>query len=341
MGLTLDRINEAAQRKTKFMKKLLPFILLILVFSVSAQKKKVSAKKLNSPPSATVKLFYQYLCNADLNSAQKLMSATVALSPQLLRLGLSAGANECKDGGGLKAVVISKQNIENEKAGVIGITKYKNGKSENFAMRLYLEKGSWRIGFNPEVAAKSLENKQEYQYIRPQIQIPKTTTILAIPCPLALASAPTLRGFSLGLGKQQFIEQIPTGFSDLVFSDGSQIILSNILDKAGEGFKDVKEISAEFFQEKISVLKIKYSDEVDWNNSYEFASNLSDNLGLAFKYWEIPKHPGSYAQMNCSEFSMEIESSYNEIKLTDKLAITKQKELEKQNIENKKKVFKP
>lgn len=101
-------------------------------------------------PADVVTDFNRALCEADLDGAQEKLSATVGLPPELMRLGLGAGARECKDNGGLDEVVIREAKIDGEVAAVHGFNRFKNGKTSfPFAMKLYLEKGEWKIAFNP------------------------------------------------------------------------------------------------------------------------------------------------------------------------------------------------
>lgn len=154
-------------------------------------------------------------------------------------------------------------------------------------------------------------------------------------CDLALTNAPLIRGLRLGMSRTQADEIIPT---DRVTVIGSSDIVSYPQFSNARGFENVYQISARFYEDKLTALEIVYdADEVKWKNAREFAESLSASLNLSPVFWKYNAKNASSAEMQCKEFAIKIDSTANEIsiqKITDA-------EKTAQDTPNQKKIFKP
>lgn len=102
----------------------------------------------NKQPANTIAAFHRNLCDGNIKETEKLLSASVPVQPEILRMGLSAGVRECKENNGFDLVTVFEQKIEGEKSSVIGEVRYNNGTKEKFNMKLYFEQQQWKIAWN-------------------------------------------------------------------------------------------------------------------------------------------------------------------------------------------------
>ena len=101
-------------------------------------------------PSDVVKAYWEAVCDGDIERAAELTSASFLSSLGFLPYSVRG----CKEAGGLDAVMIESQLIEDEKALVIGQVRLKNNKIISIKERLYYEKGGWKIAQNPDTEKK-------------------------------------------------------------------------------------------------------------------------------------------------------------------------------------------
>ena len=148
-------------------------------------------------------------------------------------------------------------------------------------------------------------------------------------CDLAITGAPLIRGLRLGMSRNEADGIIPADRVKIV--DSSDIISYPQFSRA-RGFENVYQISARFFEDKLTALEIVYDPEdVKWKNVKEFAASLSESLNLSPVFWKYDARNASSAEMQCKDFAIRIDSTTNEISM-QKTA---------QDTPNQKKVFKP
>lgn len=154
-------------------------------------------------------------------------------------------------------------------------------------------------------------------------------------CDLTLKDAPLIRGLRLGMNRDEADGIIPADRINIINS--SDIISYPQFSKASN-FKDVYQISARFSENRLSVLEIVYESEYQkWKNAKEFAEALSESLKLSPRFWRYNAKNAAFAEMQCKEFSIKIDSAENEISLQKMTAPPKTA----QEQENQKRVFKP
>lgn len=153
-------------------------------------------------------------------------------------------------------------------------------------------------------------------------------------CSIKLDEAPSLRGFKLGMNKNDADNLMPKGFiksPNYIMASGPQFF-------GKDEFKDVISLHAFFFQNKLYDLEIHYDlGLAKWKDAKEFAKNISENSNLSYKFWRFEKASPFMSKMLCNDFTVEINSDINTIRLIDLNALPKI-EAEK---EEKKKAFKP
>ena len=154
-------------------------------------------------------------------------------------------------------------------------------------------------------------------------------------CGLTMDNAPAIRGLRLGMSRSEANLLIP---GDRVKVLNSPTIIAYPQYSRVRGFENVYQITAHFFDDTLSDFTIEYdSDAKKWKNAKEFAQNLSANLNLPYKYWKFNPKNAAASEMQCSDFSITLDSSSNEITLED-LGV---KEKTPQYNSLRKEVFKP
>ena len=154
-------------------------------------------------------------------------------------------------------------------------------------------------------------------------------------CDLAVSDGPSIRGLRLRMTRNEADRLIP----------GTRITVINSTDIVAypkysktPGFENVYQITAAFFDDKLSALEIVYDpDEVKWKSAKEFAGALSESFKLSPKFWKYNARNQSFAEMQCREFSLTIDAEANELSLRGLNATQKPA----RDSEAQKKVFKP
>lgn len=159
--------------------------------------------------------------------------------------------------------------------------------------------------------------------------------LLSKDCDLTLKDAPVIRGLRLGMTREEADRVIP--LDRVRYLDSSAITAYPQYGKTA-GFENVYQISAQFSEEKLSVLEIVYDpNAVNWKDAHEYAENLSQNFNIPFRFWKFNQKDTAVSDIRCRDFSIKIDSAQNELRLE------KQTELQKtvQAKEPVKKAFKP
>lgn len=155
-------------------------------------------------------------------------------------------------------------------------------------------------------------------------------------CNLTLKDAPVIRNLRLGMTRDDADKIIPN--DRRINYVNSPTITSYPFLTSAAGFENVDKITARFSDDKLNALEIAYStDGVKWENAQEFARNLSGNLKLPLNSWRFSGRKQDVGEIRCREFSLEIDSTLNEITLQ---SLTLPESPEQEN-ETNKKVFKP
>ncbi len=96
-------------------------------------------------PKAAISNYHKNLCDGDIDAVMKNLSVSVPVAPEMMELGLKSMYGECKEKGGFDFFETREENINGETAFVKGQVQYKNLTQESVNMKLYKEKGVWRI----------------------------------------------------------------------------------------------------------------------------------------------------------------------------------------------------
>jgi hypothetical protein len=98
-------------------------------------------------PRATVERFYAALDHGDLSAAIDCLSPRVVqqLGIEKLRAGLQSSAMKLKQKGGIKKLVIEREDVVGEIAEVKASITTGNGESDSDTFKLAKENGVWRI----------------------------------------------------------------------------------------------------------------------------------------------------------------------------------------------------
>jgi hypothetical protein len=159
--------------------------------------------------------------------------------------------------------------------------------------------------------------------------------LLSKECDLTLKDAPSIRGLKLGMPRDEADRIIPP--DRVRYLDSSAITAYPQFGKTA-GFENVYQVSAEFFEEKLNALEIVYDpNAVKWKNAKEFAENLSQNFNIPNRFWKFESKEATVSEMRCSDFSINIDSELNEVRLQKRTELQKTVQIK----EESKKVFKP
>jgi hypothetical protein len=154
-------------------------------------------------------------------------------------------------------------------------------------------------------------------------------------CDLALSEAPSIRGLRLGMTRDEADGIIPGNRITIVNS--SDIVAYPQYSNA-RGFENVYQISAEFFDNRLSALEIVYDpDNVKWKSAKEFAQSLSENFKLSPNFWKYDARNSSFAEMQCREFAIRIDAAASQISLQKTNAAQKTNS----TAETQNKIFRP
>jgi hypothetical protein len=176
---------------------------------------------------------------------------------------------------------------------------------------------------NPSPVAKSTPAPKTKAFIESKI------------CELTLQDSPQIRGLKLGMPRTEADGIIP---GDRVRIINSSDIISYPQFSKARGFETVYQISAEFLENRLSLLEIVYdTEDVKWKSAKEFAAALSTNFNIPSRFWKYNARNQSVAEMQCREFSIKIDSSTNELSLQKMDAPQKTAQGEK----SEKSTFKP
>jgi hypothetical protein len=171
----------------------------------------------------------------------------------------------------------------------------------------------------------------------------------AKPCDLTLKDAPVIRGFKLGMTKEEAekVFGVPANTKENPFYFANPLPLPNgIIGYAFEGFTlssnlrafwDVRYLSLDFFDRELYSVTIKYSSSAASFTSEQFKIKISESFNLPIDAW-VKQTAGerSYEILTCKEFQLMITQD-NYLTATNFLISEKIKESEKY----KRDVFKP
>jgi hypothetical protein len=149
------------------------------------------------------------------------------------------------------------------------------------------------------------------------------------PCNLTIAESPTIRGLKLGMTQDDFKKSL--GDPTVTLLDKQN------LDKSG--LENVKSISFNFYQDRLSDFNIRYDDSAKWNSVEEFARAISGPLKLPVNSWRYSD--GSAGVLECKEFEIAINTVQRFINVWDKLAAAAMAKERKEIEDAKKKAIKP
>ena len=153
----------------------------------------------------------------------------------------------------------------------------------------------------------------------------------AASCDLTLNQSPMIRGLKLGMSRSAAERIIP---NDRVRVLDSPTIIA--YPKYGaSGFENVSSITANFSDNALSSLTIGYNES--WNNTREFAREISDNFALPYRFWKFRGKNAASSEMQCRDFSISLDSNENQLTLRN--VSSWQKSAQENN--NRKEVFKP
>lgn len=132
-------------------------------------------------------------------------------------------------------------------------------------------------------------------------------------CELALKDSPVIRGLRLGMSRAEANRIIPQ--ERVLVLDSPTIIAYPQFTNAA-GFENVYQIIARFADEALSGFTIEYdADAKKWKSGKEFAKDLSDNFNLPYKYWKFNARNAAASEMQCRDFTINLDSSTNELTL--------------------------
>lgn len=155
-------------------------------------------------------------------------------------------------------------------------------------------------------------------------------------CDLTMKDAPVIRGLKLGMAREEADRIIP--LDRVRYLDSSAITAYPQFSKSA-GFENVYQVSAEFFEEKLSTLEIVYDpNAVKWKDAKEFAENLAQNFNVPYRFWKFNVKEPSVSEMRCRDFSIAIDAAQNELRLEKRTENQSSVQIKK---EENKKVFKP
>lgn len=160
--------------------------------------------------------------------------------------------------------------------------------------------------------------------------------LLSKECDLTLKDAPVIRGLKLGMSRDEADKIIPP--DRVRYLDSSAITAYPQYSKSA-GFENVYQVSAQFFEEKLNTLEIVYDpNTIKWKDAKEFAENLAQNFNIPYRFWKFNARETSVSEMRCRDFSIQIDSAQNELRLEKRTEIQSSVQIKK---EDTKKVFKP
>lgn len=155
-------------------------------------------------------------------------------------------------------------------------------------------------------------------------------------CDLTMKDAPVIRGLKLGMSREEADRIIP--LDRVRYLDSSAITAYPQYSKSA-GFENVYQVSAQFFEEKLSTLEIVYDpNAIKWKDAKEFAENLAQNFNIPYRFWKFNVKQPSVSEMRCRDFSIAIDSAQNELRLEKRTEIQSSVQIKKEDV---KKVFKP
>lgn len=145
-------------------------------------------------------------------------------------------------------------------------------------------------------------------------------------CALTRAQAPKLRGLSFGMTQPQILARFPgvklTDFLNIYDKVGVtqvRIRFVNNLKQQSKGtvewwtevrkssfpnFNDVDSLDISFLDKRVYEISVTYDDTIDWENTSEFVSRVSDALGLPTAAWEERKDDRQIQDLDCKGFRL-------------------------------------
>jgi hypothetical protein len=101
-------------------------------------------------PGKTVSNFVHHVEQGHADAAIELLSSKIvdALGKPKLEVSLSAETERVKEKGGIKSVVIEKEDINGETATVKSMITFGNGETRNDESKLVKENGKWKVDTN-------------------------------------------------------------------------------------------------------------------------------------------------------------------------------------------------
>lgn len=168
-----------------------------------------------------------------------------------------------------------------------------------------------------------------------KLAIPKRSAVSGAACKLSVGTSPSVRGVKLGMTAEEFAKLLhpqPDGLARHV--GNGRFYPSEFKDSAR--MEGIERLEAEFFDDHLSVLTVKYDGSVEWKNDGEFREAVARGLGLPDLGWKISEAGMS---MPCEGFTLYAEE--NSITLTDDRAAEARMNQESDAKTKKKAAFKP
>lgn len=122
-----------------------------------------------------------------------------------------------------------------------------------------------------------------------------------------------LCGLKLGMTKNEVSKALKIS----VLSDIKDTFELNSGTNSLKDFQCAEKILLNFSEEKITLIEITYSNNIQWNSSEEFARRLSKLFDLSFDSWNLSAS-SNRGEIEFEDFTLKIDSRKNQITLIDK-----------------------
>ena len=113
------------------------------------------------------------------------------------------------------------------------------------------------------------------------------------PCTLELKDAPAIRGLRLGMPRVEAQKTFP--------GEATMVLIQKEALQKTPGFEGVDLLSLSFISDRLAEISVLY-EQITWRDSQEFASRLSETMGLPAESW-IHSHLNS-SGLICKEFTV-------------------------------------
>lgn len=151
--------------------------------------------------------------------------------------------------------------------------------------------------------------------------------------------APEIRGLKLGMEMQDVHALMTEKALEIarMMGDFSTLHNASIYHfRDHDRFKGIRSVGFNFYEKKLSELRVSYEPEIKWASDYEFVLAVGRNLQLPSYAWQIQR--GDFV-MPCDGFRIEI--ARDTVTLRDAIAEKAEADAVKLAEEAKKKTFKP